>query len=44
MKGDKKETLKKYYIPFILGWVDVETEAMLESTFNKYGNIAEVSK
>lgn len=44
IKGDKKETLKKYYIPFILGWVDAETEAMLEGSFNKYGNIAEVSK
>lgn len=40
----KKETLKKYYIPFILGWVDVETEALLENTYNKFGNIAEVGK
>ena len=44
IKDGKEETLKKYYIPFMLGWVDVETEALLEREFNKFGNIAEVSK
>ena len=37
-------TLKKYDIPFILGWLDVQTEALLEKDYNNYGLISEVSK
>jgi hypothetical protein len=40
----KTITLKRYDIPFILGWCDVQTEAQLESEFNSYGYISEVSK
>lgn len=45
-KSQKMRTidLKKYDIPFILGWCDVQTEAMLEREFNSYGLISEVSK
>jgi hypothetical protein len=45
-KSQKMRTtdLKKYDIPFILGWCDVQTEAMLEKEFNSYGLISEVSK
>lgn len=36
--------LKKYDIPFILGYCDVQTEAKLEDEFNSFGYISEVSK
>ena len=41
---EKTIDLKVYDIPFILGWCDVQTEAMLESDVNKLGLISEVSK
>lgn len=40
----KTDNLRKLNIPFILGWLDVETECALETSVNVYGNIAEVSK
>lgn len=36
--------LQNYTIPFILGYLDVETEARLELDANPYGYISEVSK
>ena len=36
--------LQNYTIPFILGYLDAETEAKLENIANPYGNISEVSK
>lgn len=36
--------LQNYTIPFILGYLDVETEAKLELDANPYGDISEVSK
>lgn len=36
--------LKRYDIPFILGYCDVQTEAKLEDEFNSFGYISEVSK
>lgn len=44
IKDGKRVTLKNYNIPFILGWIDVQTEAMLEKDYNSFGNISEVSK
>lgn len=41
---EKKIDLKIYDISFILGWCDVQTEAILEQDVNKYGLISEVSK
>lgn len=38
------ENLKEYDISFNLGWVDVQTEALLEQEYNSYGTISEVSK
>lgn len=38
------ENLKEYDITFNLGWVDVQTEALLEQEYNYYGTISEVSK
>lgn len=38
------ENLKEYDISFNLGWIDVQTEALLEAELNYHGNIAEVSK
>lgn len=39
-----REDLRKYEIPFMLGWCDVQTEANLEYEINISGNISEVSK
>lgn len=36
--------LKNYVIPFQLGWLDVQTESILEYDVNDMGNISEVSK
>ncbi len=36
--------LKNYTIPFQLGWMDVQTERILEYDVNGLGNISEVSK
>lgn len=36
--------LKEYDIPFMLGWLDVQTEGLLEDDANPYGLISEVSK
>ena len=36
--------LKKYKIPFQLGWLDVQTEKLLEFNVNSGGYISEVSK
>ena len=36
--------LKNYDITFQLGWLDVQTESILEYEVNKYGGISEVSK
>ena len=36
--------LKKYKIPFQLGWLDVQTEKFLEFGVNDMGDISEVSK
>lgn len=41
---DKKIDLKRYDISFILGWLDVQTEALLEKDYNINGLITEVSK
>lgn len=40
----KTDNLKEYDIPFILGWLDVQTEGLLEDDANPYGLISEVSK
>lgn len=40
----KTDKLKEYDITFSLGWLDVQTEAILESDVNAYGLISEVSK
>jgi hypothetical protein len=40
----KTNNLQTYNVPFILGWLDVETEAVLEAGVNTYGQISEVSK
>lgn len=36
--------LKNYNITFQLGWLDVQTEALLEFNINNYGDISEVTK
>lgn len=36
--------LKNYNITFQLGWLDVQTEAILEFNVNNYGDISEVTK
>lgn len=36
--------LKNYNITFQLGWLDVQTEALMEFSINGYGNISEVTK
>ena len=41
---ERKIDLKQYDIPFILGYCDVQTEAILESDLNNKGLISEVSK
>lgn len=41
---ERKIDLKNYDITFILGWLDVQTEALIESDYNPYGLISEVSK
>lgn len=41
---ERKIDLKIYDIPFILGYCDVQTEAILESDLNNKGLISEVSK
>lgn len=41
---ERKIDLKIYDIPFILGYCDVQTEALLESDLNNKGLISEVSK
>lgn len=41
---EKKVDLKNYDITFILGWLDVQTEALIENDYNSYGLISEVSK
>ena len=38
------ESLKQYDISFMLGWIDVQTEKMLEDDVNSYGLLSEVSK
>lgn len=43
INGESDE-LKQYDISFILGWCDVQTEALLEEDYNYTGNISEVSK
>ena len=43
-KKDKKIDLKQYNIPFILGYCDVQTEAIMEADLNSKGLISEVSK
>ena len=43
-KKDKKIDLKQYNIPFILGYCDVQTEAIIEADLNSKGLISEVSK
>lgn len=40
----KTDKLKEYDITFALGWLDVQTEAILESDVNAYGLISEVNK
>ena len=44
MIDDPVISLKNYHISFNLGYVDVQTEALLEQEYNVYGNISEVSK
>ena len=44
MIDDPAISLKNYHISFNLGYVDVQTEALLEQEYNVYGNISEVSK
>lgn len=41
---ERKIDLKEYDIPFILGYCDVQTEALLENDINYRGLISEVSK
>lgn len=41
---EKYEDLKNYVIPFQLGWLDVQTETILEYDVNDVGKISEVSK
>ena len=41
---ERKIDLKNYDITFILGWLDVQTEALIETDYNPYGLISEVSK
>lgn len=43
IKGESN-TLRKYDIPFMLGWLDVQTEGLLETDVNSSGDISEVSK
>lgn len=38
------DTLNKYEVPFMLGWYDVQTEALMEGEINLNENISEVSK
>ena len=38
------DSLTQYKIPFILGWIDVQTEKILEDDVNSYGFLSEVSK
>ena len=40
----ENDLLKIYDITFMLGWCDVQTEALLEQDYNISGNISEVSK
>lgn len=40
----KTNNLKQFNIPFMLGWCDVQTEALFETDFNYSENISEVSK
>lgn len=42
--NEKKITLKNYDISFLLGYCDVQTEAILEKDLNSMGLISEVSK
>ena len=37
-------TLRQFQIPFMLGWYDVQTEALFESEYNYNETISEVSK
>lgn len=37
-------SLRDFDIPFMLGWLDVQTESLLEADVNSFGNISEVSK
>lgn len=37
------DTLTNYNVSFILGWLDVQTEALLEKEANPYGSISEVN-
>lgn len=40
----KTNNLKQFNISFMLGWCDVQTEALFETDFNYSENISEVSK
>ncbi len=43
VKGESTK-LRQFQIPFMLGWYDVQTEALFESDYNYNENISEVSK
>ena len=44
MVNDPNISLKNYHIAFNIGYIDVQTEALLEQEYNTAGNISEVSK
>lgn len=44
MVNDPSVSLKNYQVSFNLGYIDVQTEALLEQEYNTFGNISEVSK
>ncbi len=43
VKGESTK-LRQFQIPFMLGWYDVQTEALFESDYNYNENISEVNK
>lgn len=44
MIADPSLAIKNFHITFNLGYIDVQTEALIEQEYNTYGNISEVSK
>lgn len=44
MVEDPTLTIRNYHVSYNLGYIDVQTEALLEQEYNTYGNISEVSK